>query len=222
MPLTVPADRRGQARAYLDPKAGEPPTPLQPLPSTRPASTLRPVHPGGCPCFRERLRTLGRGVHPVHPVGLTARTHPSAHVYMGADPPAWVDVSYMYADLHWNVRTPGPVHPPSTLGHPALAAGHRGRRGCPATLFYVIRVRIRARRWSMAEPAPPSTPAPLTLSAHDLRRVAVEACVDVRTVRRRLSGGSQASTTAARIDKALRALGFEASIPRGAGGADAA
>lgn len=46
------------------------------------------------------------------------------------------------------------------------------------------------------------------LTAHDLRRVSVEADVDPRSVAARLEGRRQRCTIAARIDKALRALGF--------------
>lgn len=50
------------------------------------------------------------------------------------------------------------------------------------------------------------------MSAHDVRRVAVEAGVDPRSVRRFLKdqGANVRSTTAARIGEALRALGFYA------------
>lgn len=46
------------------------------------------------------------------------------------------------------------------------------------------------------------------LTAHDRRRIAVAACVDPRTVRQYLSGRAK-STTAARIEQALRELGRE-------------
>lgn len=48
----------------------------------------------------------------------------------------------------------------------------------------------------------------ITLNAHDLRRVAVEAGVDPRSVLARLARKRQRSTIAARIDKTLEALGF--------------
>jgi len=48
----------------------------------------------------------------------------------------------------------------------------------------------------------------MTLSQHDLRRAAVAAGCDPRTVARRLRGERQPSPIRARIDDALRALGF--------------
>lgn len=51
-----------------------------------------------------------------------------------------------------------------------------------------------------------ATKAPLT--PHELRRVAVVAGCDPRTVRSRLEGRRQPSTMAARIDEALRSLGL--------------
>jgi hypothetical protein len=49
------------------------------------------------------------------------------------------------------------------------------------------------------------------LSAHEVRRVAVAACVDPRTVHQYFEGRAK-STTTARIEEALRVLGFEALI----------
>lgn len=46
------------------------------------------------------------------------------------------------------------------------------------------------------------------LNAHDVRRVAVAASVDPRTVRAYLRGDRTQSTTASRIAEALRSLGF--------------
>lgn len=48
----------------------------------------------------------------------------------------------------------------------------------------------------------------LKLNAHDVRRVSVTAGVDPRSVVARLRGHRQRCTIAARIDEALRALGF--------------
>jgi hypothetical protein len=45
-----------------------------------------------------------------------------------------------------------------------------------------------------------------TLSAHDLRRVAVEAEVDPRTVRKVLAGGEVRDVLLRRIERALRTL----------------
>jgi hypothetical protein len=50
--------------------------------------------------------------------------------------------------------------------------------------------------------------AALKLTPHDERRVAVAAACDPRSVRARLAGRPQRSTTAARIDEALEALGL--------------
>jgi DNA-binding LacI/PurR family transcriptional regulator len=47
-----------------------------------------------------------------------------------------------------------------------------------------------------------------TLSPHDVRRVAVAAGCDPRTVLRRLAGARQPCTTRARVDAALRELGL--------------
>jgi hypothetical protein len=51
------------------------------------------------------------------------------------------------------------------------------------------------------------------LRAHDIRRVAVSAMVDPRTVRAYLRGRRTQSTTAARIAEALRTLGIPAASP---------
>lgn len=56
----------------------------------------------------------------------------------------------------------------------------------------------------------------LPYTAHDVRRVAVAASVDPRTVRRYLTGQTTASTTAQRIRAALANLGFEVEPPTGA------
>lgn len=47
-----------------------------------------------------------------------------------------------------------------------------------------------------------------TLNPDELRRVAALAHLDPRTVKARLEGRRQASTTSARVDDALRQLGF--------------
>jgi hypothetical protein len=52
------------------------------------------------------------------------------------------------------------------------------------------------------------TTRPARLNPHDERRVAVVAGCDPRSVRARLAGRRQHSTIAARVDDALRALGF--------------
>lgn len=44
------------------------------------------------------------------------------------------------------------------------------------------------------------------LTAHELRRIAVLACVDPRTIRQYLAGRAK-STTSARVEDALRQLG---------------
>jgi DNA-binding LacI/PurR family transcriptional regulator len=49
-----------------------------------------------------------------------------------------------------------------------------------------------------------------TLTPHELRRIAVEAGVDPRTVASYLRGGRVVSTASARILRALEALGFSA------------
>jgi DNA-binding LacI/PurR family transcriptional regulator len=46
------------------------------------------------------------------------------------------------------------------------------------------------------------------LSSLDLARVALAACVDPRTVRRRLAGERQSCHTIERVDRALRECGF--------------
>lgn len=51
------------------------------------------------------------------------------------------------------------------------------------------------------------------LTPHDLRRVAVLASVDPRSVQRFLEGGAVRSTTAARIADALRELELGAPLP---------
>ncbi len=48
------------------------------------------------------------------------------------------------------------------------------------------------------------------LTPHELRAVAVRAGVDPRTVSARLAGRPQHSTVVARIDEALKALGYAA------------
>lgn len=45
-----------------------------------------------------------------------------------------------------------------------------------------------------------------TLTAHDVRRISVEAKVDPRTVERYLAGQTMKSTTTARIVEALKVL----------------
>jgi DNA-binding LacI/PurR family transcriptional regulator len=50
--------------------------------------------------------------------------------------------------------------------------------------------------------------APPLLSAHDIRRVAVEAAVCPTTARKFLAGRPVRSTCRARIERALRALGI--------------
>lgn len=62
-----------------------------------------------------------------------------------------------------------------------------------------------------------TTTASRVLTPHDERVVAARACCDPRSVRARLEGRRQRSTIAARIDLALRELGFTppaASSPR--------
>ncbi len=50
--------------------------------------------------------------------------------------------------------------------------------------------------------------APIAISAHDRRRIAVHASVDPRTVDRALAGQTIRSTTRARIAEAMAVLGF--------------
>jgi hypothetical protein len=56
------------------------------------------------------------------------------------------------------------------------------------------------------------------MSAHETRRIAVAACVDPRTVRRVLAGKPVTSTTQARVNQALKRLGYSAEVPEEAGG----
>ncbi len=51
------------------------------------------------------------------------------------------------------------------------------------------------------------------LGTKEVLRVAVEADVDERTVRRRLNGEAMQPRNKERVDKALRTLGLEAFIP---------
>jgi DNA-binding LacI/PurR family transcriptional regulator len=51
-------------------------------------------------------------------------------------------------------------------------------------------------------------PEATKLTPDQERRIAAHAHLDPRTVRARLAGRPQASTTRARVDEALRALGF--------------
>lgn len=72
----------------------------------------------------------------------------------------------------------------------------------------------------MAKPSPNSVPA---LSQHELRRVAVVASVDPRTVVKYLHGSSMASTLIARIEAALSECGYASKLrtnghTNGAGG----
>jgi DNA-binding LacI/PurR family transcriptional regulator len=48
---------------------------------------------------------------------------------------------------------------------------------------------------------------PITLSAHDLRRVAVEAEVDPRTVKKVVAGGAVRDVLLRRIERAMKKLG---------------
>jgi hypothetical protein len=54
-----------------------------------------------------------------------------------------------------------------------------------------------------------------SLTAHDRRRVAVHAGVDDRTVLAFLRGQPMRSTTRARVEEALRALGYLPAPPTG-------
>lgn len=49
-----------------------------------------------------------------------------------------------------------------------------------------------------------------TMVAHDIRRVAVEAMVDPRTVERYLDGKALRGLTRERIRRAMQSLGYEA------------
>lgn len=51
------------------------------------------------------------------------------------------------------------------------------------------------------------------VSAHDIRRIAVAAMTDPRTIQRYLKGEPIRSTSKARIEAALAALGFPAAAP---------
>lgn len=52
-----------------------------------------------------------------------------------------------------------------------------------------------------------------TISAHDVRRIAVAAMTDPRTIQRYLKGEPIRSTSKARIEASLAALGFPAAAP---------
>lgn len=51
-----------------------------------------------------------------------------------------------------------------------------------------------------------------SLTPHEERQVSVQACCDPRTVKSYLRGGHVCSTSAARIEAALRALGLSALV----------
>jgi DNA-binding LacI/PurR family transcriptional regulator len=57
-------------------------------------------------------------------------------------------------------------------------------------------------------------------SAHEVRRIAVEACCDPETVHRYFEGRAMKSTTTERVEAALRRLGMNTEPARQAGAKD--